>query len=519
MVFDIGMEITYDLCMSATRAHYLAERVCHNAPRRDLALYPKLRTTVAGILASFCLIAPAQAQGIPPIFGDTEVEQTIRTFCTPIWIAAGLKPEDVHVVLVNSPDLQAFVAGGQNIFIFTGLLEKSDDPLQIAGVVAHETGHIAGGHLARGDEDMENASYTMLLATVLGAAAAAGSRDPGAIAGALGIGEDMGIRSYLAFSRTKEASADEAGMNFMEKAQLSPRGLLEFMKKIQVEEGVPLRGDQKFLVDHPPTPDRVEAMIQGVRRSRYADKQVPPEWNELYARMKAKLIGYLHPDFAMRKYSRADASIAGRYGRSVALWRLGQIEPAVELIDQLIALEPKNPYFYQAKAQMLFENGRVADSIAPFKQAAALAPKDTGEIHMEYAQALLEKDDPANLVTAIDELKIAEKADTHSADLHRFFAIAYGRQGYEAIAKVELAEQAILEGKPKTARRMAQDAMRRLPAGSREWLRAQDLIAASLIKEKHGGGDSEGVHFSVGPAGDSPNGIFGQGHSGFAPQL
>jgi predicted Zn-dependent protease len=518
MVFDIGMEITYGLCMSAGDAQYSAERVCHNAPRRDLALYLKLRTTVAGILAGFCLIASAQAQGIPPIFGDTEVEQTIRTFATPIWIAAGLKPDDVHIVLVNSPELNAFVAGGQNIFVYTGLLEKSDDPLQVTGVIAHETGHIAGGHLTRGDEDMENASYTMLLATVLGAAAAAGTRDPGAIAGALGVGEDMGIRSYLAFSRTKEASADEAGMNFLEKAQLSPRGLLEFMKKIQVEEGVPLRGDQKFLVDHPPTPDRVEAMVQGIGRSHYADRPAPPGWDELYVRMKAKLIGYLHPDFALRKYSRADTTIAGRYGRSVALWRLGQIEPAVQLIDQLIALEPKNPYFYQAKAQMLFENGRVADSIAPFKQAAALAPKDTGEIHTEYAQALLEKEDPANLATAVEELKIADKADTHSADIHRFFAIAYGRQGHEALAKIELAEEAVLDGKPKTARRMAQDAMRQLPAGSREWLRAQDLIAASLIKQQHGEDDSEGVHFSVGQAAGSPNGIFGPGNSGFAPR-
>ena len=482
-----------------------------------MALYPKLRNTVAAIcLASTCLTAPAKAQGIPPLFSDTEVEQTLRTFCTPIWIAAGLKPDDVHIVLVNSPELNAFVAGGQNIFIFTGTLEKSDDPLQIIGVVAHETGHIAGGHLVRGDENMENASYTMLLATILAGAAAAGSRDPGAMAGALGIGEDMGIRNYLMSSRTTEASADEAGMNFLEKAQMSPVGLLEFMKKIEVEEGVPLTGDQKFLVDHPPTPERVEAMVQGVGRSHYADKKLPPEWDEMYARMKAKLIGYLHPDFAMKKYSRADTTVAGRYGRAVAMWRLGQIEPALELIDQLIAQEPKNPYFYQAKAQMLFENGRIAESLVAFKSAAALALKGTDEIHTEYAQALLEKEDPANLTLALDELKIAEKVDTHNAQLHRFFAVAYGRQGHEALAKLELAEEAILDDRPKTARRMASDAMRQLPAGSREWLRAQDLISASLIRHSHGGDeDSAGVHMSVGPASNSPNSIFGPSTSGF----
>ncbi len=144
--------------------------------------------------------------------------------------------------------------------MYTGTLEKSDNPLQVVGVVAHETGHIAGGHLTRGDEDMENASYMMILATVLGAAAAGATGDPGAAAGALGIGEDMGIRSYLAFSRGKEASADEAGMKYLETAHLSPKGLLEFMQKIQIEEGVPLTGDQKFLIDHPPTPDRIDAI-------------------------------------------------------------------------------------------------------------------------------------------------------------------------------------------------------------------------------------------------------------------
>jgi predicted Zn-dependent protease len=470
-----------------------------------LAFRSKFSAGVAAIAAALPLLAasPTRAQEIPSLFSDTEVEQAIRMFCTPVWIAAGLDPKNIHVVLVNSHDLQAFVAGGQNIFIYTGLLAKTDDPLQIAGVVAHETGHIAGAHLARSDEDMSDASYTMLLATILGAAAAVGSRDPGAMGGALGIGEDMGMRSYLAFSRTKEASADEAGMTYLEKAHLSPRGLLEFMKKIQVEDGTPLTGDAKYLVDHPPTPDRVQAMIQGVGRSRYADAPIPPEWKEPYVRMKAKLIGYLEPEYALKRYSRADTSVAGRYGRSIALWRQGQIEPALTLIDTLIGEQPNDPYFLQAKAQMLFERGRVAESIEPFRKAAAFAPKDTDEIPTEYAQALLESENPALLETAVQQLKIAEAVDPRNSSVHHFLGIAYGRQGKEAVAKVELAEQAILEGRTKAGRRMAQDAMRLLPAGSREWLRAQDLVAATPPKQNHVDSDGNGVHFSVGPTSNS----------------
>jgi predicted Zn-dependent protease len=475
--------------------------------------------TVAAVVATLPFAAaPAVAQEFPKIFADTEVEQDIRTFCTPVWVAAGLKPDDIHIILVQDEDLNAFVAGGQNIFIFTGTLDKSDDPSQIAGVVAHETGHIAGGHLLRSDEGMEDASYTMLLATVLGAAAAVATHSPAGIMPALGLGENLGIRDYLAFSRTQEASADEAGLSYLEKAGMSPNGLLQFMQKLKQQEGSPLQGDQKFLIDHPPTPDRVEALIQGVGRSHYADAKVPPEWIELHARMKAKLIGYMQPEYALKKYSRADTTVAGRYGRAMALWRLGRVDEATPLMDGLIAAEPNNPYFYQAKAQMLFENGRVADSIAPFKKAAALAPKNTDEIHTEYAQALLEREnDPSVLPTAVDELKVALKVEPRNPDAHRFLAIAYGRQGKEPYAKEELAEEALLDGRPKDARRMASDAMRRLPAGSPEWLRAQDLVAASLTRHSRSSDSGDGfksddddqkpgVHFSVGPASNSPFG-------------
>lgn len=472
-----------------------------------MSLYRRLRPLLGALIAVIPILMaePVSAQGIPPIFGDTEIEQTIRTFCRPIWVAAGLNPDDVHIVLVNDGTLNAFVAGGQNIFVYRGFLQATDRPDEVFGVVAHETGHIAGGHLARSDEDMSNASYTMILATVLAGVAAAGSHgDPNAIPGALAIGEDMGIRSYLAFSRAKEASADEAALTFLQRAHMSAQGLLNFMKKVQVEEGLPLTGDNKYLIDHPPTPDRVEAIAYGLHQSPYADVGVPPEWNEMHARMKAKLIGYFEPEFALRKYSRADTSVAGRYARAIALFKVGQLAPALQLMDQLIAQEPNNPYFQEMKGQMLFENGRVADAIPPLKRAAALAPKNTDEIHSLYAQALLERDDPALIATAIDELKTAEHAEPRNPDMHRFLAIAYGRQGNEPVAKVELAEQAILEGRVREGRELALVAMRMLPTGSREWLRAQDLLAASQSSRKHAGGeDSPGFHMSIGPA-DAP---------------
>ncbi len=508
MGFDRGMTITY------SGDGYPGGRPPVPGPSqgRHVSLYRKFRVWLA-LLSAMPLFAAAQAtaQEIPKIFGDTEIEQTIRTFCTPIWIAAGLNPNDIHLVLVDNHELNAFVAGGQNIFLYRGFLEATDTPDEVIGVIAHETGHIAGGHLARSDEGMENASYTMLLATILAGAAAVGAHDsPDAIPGALAIGQDMGIRNYLAFSRTQEASADEAALTFLQRAHMSPEGLLDFMKKIQVEEGLPLQGDAKFLIDHPPTPDRVEAIALGVGRSPYAKSKLPPEWIEMHARMKAKLIGYFEPEFALRKYSRADTSVAARYARSIALFKLGQLQPALQLIDGLIAQEPKNPYFEEMKGQMLFENGKVADAIDPLKKAAAMAPKGTDEIHTLYAQVLLERNDPALIPTAIDELNIANRAESRNPDIHRFLAIAYGRQGNEPVAKVELAEQALLEGRTKAGREFALAAMRLLPTGSREWLHAQDLVASSQsAKRRSSDDDSPGLHMSIGPAGQPGDNRFG----------
>ena len=474
-----------------------------------MPLYRKFRYLVAGLaVAGFCATAQRTwAQEIHPLI-DTEIEQTVRTFARPIWVAAGLNPDNIHIVLVDNPTLNAFVAAGQNIFVFSGLIATTDNPGQLIGVIAHETGHIAGGHLVRSDLGMENATYAMILATVLGGAAAIGAHDPGAVFGALGVGQDMAMRSYFAFSRTQEASADEAGLSFLQRAGMSPKGLLQFMQKLRGEEGLIPNRDIEYVMTHPLTQDRVTAIAFGVDRSPYAAAALPAEWNELHARMKAKLIGYLQPQFALKKYSRADTTVAGRYGRSIALWRTGQIEPALQLIDALIAEKPNDPYFHQARAQMLFEQGRIAQSIPSFKRAVELAPS-AAEIRTEYAQALLEGDDPKQVTEAVVQLKAADIEEERKpfseydlAAVHRFLAIAYGRQGNEPLAKVELAEQSILEGRTKEGRRLALAAMRLLPAGSRDWLRAQDLLATSRPGRRRGSANDLGVHFSVGPATD-----------------
>ena len=362
------------------------------------------------------------------VIRDAEIEDDLHYFARPIFTAARLRPDDVTIILIDSQEINAFVAGGMNMFIFTGLILATDTPQQLIGVMAHETGHIAGGHLARRGKGMENASIASIIATVVGVAASVGARGGDGAGGAMVGGQAIGQANILAFSRTQEASADQAGVSFLERSGMSPVGLYQFLSKLADQEALPENRQVEYTRTHPLTRDRIEAVKYATDRWGSVDKQDLPEMQGRYDRMKAKLMGYLRPSEALRHYSKGDTSITARYARAFALYKLEQVPPAMALIDQLIAAEPRNPYFYEFKGQMLFETGKVADSIAPYRLAAKYAP-DSGLVKEEAAHSIVEAGDPANNAEAVELLTAAEKDENDDPFVHRLLATVYGRMG------------------------------------------------------------------------------------------
>ncbi len=413
---------------------------------------------------------------------DAEVENTIRAFATPLFRAAGLDPAVIGVHLVNDKSLNAFVAGGLNLFINTGLLIRSEHAGQVIGVIAHETGHISGGHLSRTQEALRNATTESILAVVLGVAAGivTGRGDVGAaiITG----GAQVGQRSILQYSREQESAADQAGIAFLENTGQSPLGLLEFLGVLQDQELLTIGRQDPYVRTHPITSERVSSARAALARSRFAENRISPEFTTMHRRMRAKLIGFMEPDRALIEYKEADTSVEARYARAIALYKKPDLARALPLIDGLIAGSPNDPYFHELKGQILFENGRTSEALGSYERAVALLP-DQPLLRTSLAQVQLELNNPALIKPALDNLNRAVAVDRRNGLTWQLLAVAHGREGQTGMLALALAERAQLQGNKSEARQQADRAERLLPHGSPGWLRAQDIKVEAEKKD------------------------------------
>ena len=412
---------------------------------------------------------------------DAEIENTIRTFVIPIWRAAGLDPNAVEIMIVQDGSLNAFVAGGQRIFVNTGLIMRTETPNQLIGVLAHESGHIAGGHLARMQEELRSLSTMQILETVLAGGALAG----GAVSGTGGgRGGPTGgatrapgsIMSFLKYSQTQESAADQAAMSYLQKTGQSPKGSVEFLRTLQKEERLAISQRDPYLTTHPLTPDRISAFEEAAARSPYVNTPDTPQFLSMHHRMVAKLYGFIAPDVALQRFREADRSVPARYARAIALYRKGNLGSALLTIDGLLKEYPNDPYFHEVRGQMLYENGRAAEAVQSYRRAVQLLPA-SGILKIDLARALLDTNNPENDREAIRNLELAVQRESGSFELWRLLATGYSKQNNSGMTSLARAEMAILRGQRSEAQSHAAAAERSLQPGTPAWQRAQDIKA------------------------------------------
>ena len=423
-------------------------------------------------------VAVAYAQTGPVLIRDTEIEKIIGAWSEPVIRAAGLDPKSVNFILVQDSRLNAFVAGGQNVFLYTGLIQRTKTPEELIGVIAHELGHISGGHLVRTRQALEEASYETLLGTLIGIGAAIATGDGGA-ASAVSMGaRSTAERRFMAFSRVQESSADQAGLSYMARAGMDGAGFLSFMKEMENQELLPASQQSEYVRTHPLTRDRIAAVETALKSGSFANtKSVPAAWNEQHARMLAKLVGFITPEPVPWVYGDRDQSVAARYARTIAAYRQNRVNDAITQMDALLQAEPENPYFNELKGQMLVDFGRVEQAVPYYKKAVAL---DDGAplLRISYAHALIESGaDNARLNDAVTQLQRALRTENRSPRVHRLLATAYGKLGDDPLARLHLAEEAVLQRNFVYAKRQADVAAQGLKKGSAPWLRAQDILA------------------------------------------
>lgn len=409
---------------------------------------------------------------------DTELENIIRGYATPIFTAAGLDPSVVRIYLVNDRQINAFVAGGQNLFINTGLLMQSGDAGQVVGVIAHEAGHIAGGHLVRVHDALARGTAESILAMVLGAAAmVAGAPQVGAAV--MSGGQNVALRNFLQYTRTQEGSADAAAMRYLDATQQSARGLLSFFQLLSGQEMLVSAGQDPYLRTHPLTQDRIEALSTFVAQSPYSNAPVKPEFQQQHRRMLAKLHAFLDdPSLTRRRYPSGDQSLEARYAEAIVQHRTAHLDKALVVIEGLIAEYPTDPYFQELKGQILFESGRPKEALQPYRKAVELLP-EAPLLRVDLARVEMATNDQELLEPAIANLRASLTRERNRPFVWRQLAIALGRNGQIGESSLALAEEAMLLDKMSEARFHAGKAVQELPRGTPGWLQAQDILQAA----------------------------------------
>jgi predicted Zn-dependent protease len=427
---------------------------------------------------------PARAQqpaGIP-IIRDTELEEVIHKEAEPMWRAAGLNPDNVKIILVGDPDINAFTAGGQTIFINTGLIQATKNPNQLIGVLAHETGHITGGHVAR-DSMYKPALATYLLTMGLGLlAAVAGAPDAGA---ALMYSSDyFATLTALTYSRTQEASADQAAAGFLEKAHISGRGLVDFFDYFRYQEAFSDARKYRFFMDHPLTEERITALQAKVEKSPYFNTVDGPKALAEHAILVAKLKAFMDPwQKTLADFKETDTSFPARYARAIGYYKATDPDRAVKLTDALIAdypNDPETPYLYELKGQILFESGKSKEAAESLSKAVAQKP-NAPLLQIMLGQELLAQaeQDKSKADEAIVHLQKALQYENDNAEAYFMLAQAWAAKGDEGRARLNSAEQNFYLGQMKEARGFAMRARESLPKGSPDYTKATDIVLAS----------------------------------------
>src|ERR1700733_8957988 len=442
-----------------------------------------IATAVALLAAPTAAFAQEEKLGI---LRDTESEQLLRDYTRPILRVANLEKQNIQVTIINQPVFNAFVADGHRIFVNHGALLQSETPNQIIGVLAHESGHLAGGHLARLREQLAQAQTQMIIAMVLGAGALlAGSRGGGAgmaDAGAAAISAPQTVimRNMLSYQRQQEESADRAGVKFLTATGQSPKGMYETFKRFTNDSLFSAHGADPYYQSHPMPAERVAALEEIAHTSPYWDKKDDPALQLRHDMMRAKISGFMErQDTVYRRYPLSNTSLPARYAHAISTYLHGDLNNALGQIDSLIQAQPNNPYFYELRGQALLEGARPTEAIPALRKAVALS-NNAPLIEILLGQALVGADNKAYTEEAINILRNAMARETEQPLGYMQLAMAFARKEDLAEADLASAQAAFLRGDNKTAKDLASRAKTRFAVGTPGWVKADDIVSAKL---------------------------------------
>lgn len=438
--------------------------------RLSLARIGQLITALLAMIA--ITVQPVAAQSI---LRDAETEALFSDMVAPLVAVSELDAKDVEVILINSSQINAFVAGGQRMFFYSGTIAAADTAVEIQGIMAHELGHITGGHIIRFDEGIKTATGITILSLILGAAAiAAGAGDAGA--GILAAGQQAATGKFLAFSRIQERSADSAGARYLSGAGITGKGSIDFFKKLQNYEfrlGIPQ--EDSYGRTHPLSGERVSLLRDVYQVDPAWNTRPDPEIEARFQRVKAKLLGFTNEAATtLREFPESDQSVPARYARAYAWHKTAYPDRALMEVNNLLKDAPNDPYFLELHGQILLESGRPTEALDSLRKAVRLT-NNQPLIASLFGHALIATEDESHFAEAQRVLKAAVVKDNRNPFAWYQLGVVYSQQGDTARAQLATAESALLQRNYGSAIRSSQIAMSGIKENTPEWIRAQDI--------------------------------------------
>lgn len=437
--------------------------------------------TAARLGAVLCAAAATalwpQAAAAQSLIRDTEIEGIIHEWSAPVFVAMGLEPDEVTILLVNDQSLNAFATRGRIMGLNTGLILRTRSPNELLGVIAHEGGHIKNRHTLR--DGAQNAGMQPFLMTMALGALAAIAGAPDAAAVLMANSQYFGTLSALRYMQGQEGEADITAARALEAAGISGRGLMAFFENFRSQEVFSEARRFPYFRSHPLSSQRIEQLRPYVTQASSYNVPDDPIQVAQHALVLAKIHAFMEPPAqTLRKYPASDVSYPARYARAIAWYKNGETDRALAAVEELLAEQPENPFLWELKGQILFEEGRAQDAVAAHSRAVELLP-DAPLLHINLAHALLESGQSDQLDEAIDHLKRATVLESDNTLAWRLLGQAYARQGKEGEARLASAEYYFAMGQQQQATQFALRARDMLEPSTVEWRRAMDIVLAS----------------------------------------
>lgn len=412
---------------------------------------------------------------------DAEIEQALKDFMGPLFQVAGLDVTQLKVLILNSTEVNAAAGLEYTMLVNTGLITRSENLGQLIGVLAHETGHIAGRHNERIINSGNQAIVPLIGALLIGGAITALAGTPEPLVAALMGGSEISQNTMLAYQRGHEGAADQAAFKYMEKLGWSSKGFMEFMEILHKQELLSTERQYAYKRTHPFMIDRMRLVEKHCKDSKNTDSPFPDDFEKKYERIRIKILGYTEqPNRFLQRFPETDQCLYARYGRAIAYHQSNRKDKALQEIDSLLKEFPNDPFFLEFKGQIMFENGQIEQAIDYYKQAVKLLPKNS-LLKIQLAHILLESNTGDKSQEVIKLLDNAHNGEDQTASLWRLYATAYGRLKQEGMVSLMLAEEAVQLGDIEQAHHLAEKALKQLPANKNTSAqRARDILTLEI---------------------------------------